>query len=67
MTEEEHVFYLRRGIPRNDDWQFCLDMMMDKNATGTLTPDEIVIKLVEKEAMIKHENGLAHYALLFAK
>jgi hypothetical protein len=67
MTEEEHVFYLHRGIPRNDDWQFCLDMMMDKNTTGTLTPDEIVIKLVEKEATIKRENVLAHYALLFAK
>jgi hypothetical protein len=41
--------------------------MMDKNATATLTPDEIVIKLVEKEAMMKRENGLGQEALLFAK
>jgi len=67
MTDEEHVFYLLRGIPRNDDWQFFLELMMDKNATATLTPDEIVIKLVEKEATIKRENGLGQEALLFAK
>jgi hypothetical protein len=29
--------------------------MMDKNAVATLSPDEIVMKLVEKEAMIKRE------------
>jgi len=67
MTDEEHVFYLLRGIPRNDDWQFFLELMMDKNATATLTPDEIVIKLVEKEATIKREKGLGQEALLFAK
>jgi len=67
MTDEEHVFYLLRGIPRNDDWQFFLELMMDMNATATLTPDEIVIKLVEKEATTKRENGLGQEALLFAK
>jgi hypothetical protein len=67
MTDKEHVFYLLRGIPRNDDWQFFLELMMDKNATATLTPDEIVIKLVEKQATIKRENGLGQEALLFAK
>jgi len=41
--------------------------MMDKNATMTATPDEIVTKLVEKEAAIKRENGLPPEALLFAK
>jgi len=40
---------------------------MDKNATMTATPDEIVTKLVEKEAAINRENGLAPEALLFAK
>jgi len=40
---------------------------MDKNATMTATPDEIVTKLVEKEAAIKRENGLAPEALPFAK
>jgi hypothetical protein len=41
--------------------------MMDKNATMTATPDEIVTKLVEKQAATKRENGLAPEALLFAK
>jgi len=67
MTDKEHVFYLLRGIPRNDDWQFILELMIDKNATATLTPDEIVIKLVKKEATIKHEKGVGKEALLFAK
>jgi len=67
MTDEEHVFHLLRGIPRNDDWQFFLELMMDKNATAMLTPDEIVIRLVEKEATIKCEKGLRQEALLFAK
>ena len=41
--------------------------MMDKNAKMTATPDEIVTKLVEKEAAIKREKGLAPEALIFAK
>jgi len=40
---------------------------MDKNATATFTPDEIIIKLVEKEVMIKRENALWQEALLFIK
>jgi hypothetical protein len=67
MTDGERMFYLLRRIPRNDDWQLFLELMMDKHATATLTPDEIVIKLVEKEATIKRENALAQEALLFAK
>ena len=61
------MFYLLCGIPRNDDWQLFLKLMMDKDATVTLTPDEIVIKLVELEAMINHENGLGQEALRFVK
>jgi len=41
--------------------------MMDKNATMTAKPDEIITKLVEKEAAIQREKGLAPDALLFAK
>jgi hypothetical protein len=67
MSEQEHIFYLVRGIPRNDEWKVFLALMMDKNATMTATPDEIVTKLVEKEAAIKREKGLAPEALLFAK
>jgi len=67
MSEQEHIFYLLRGIPRNDEWKVFLELMMDKNATMTTTPDEIVTKLVEKEDAIKREHGLAPEALLFAK
>jgi len=67
MSEQEHNFYLHCGIPRNDEWKVFLELRMDKNATMTATPDEIVTKLVEKEAAIKRENGLAPESLLFAK
>jgi hypothetical protein len=67
LSEQEHIFYLLRGIPKNDEWTVFLELMMDKNATMTATPDEIVTKLVKNEAAIKRENGLAPEALLFAK
>jgi len=40
---------------------------MDKNPTMTTRPNEIVTMLVEKEAAINRENGLAPEALLIAK
>jgi len=67
MSEQEHIFYLHCGNPRNDEWKVFLELMMDKNATMTVTPNEIVTKLIEKEAAIMRENGLAPEALLFAK
>jgi hypothetical protein len=67
MSEQEHIFYLLRGIPRNYEWKVFLEFMMDRNATKTATADEIVTKLVEQEAGIMRENGLAPEALLFAK
>jgi hypothetical protein len=67
MSEQEHIFHLLRGIPRNDEWKVLLELLMDKNATMTATPDEIVAKFVEKQAAITGENGLAPEAMLFAK
>jgi len=66
MSHQEQIFYLLRGISKNDEWKVFLELMMDKNATMTATPDEIVTKLVEKQAAIERENGLASEALLFA-
>jgi hypothetical protein len=67
MTEQEHFFNLLRGIPRNDELKVCLQLKMVKNAMMTATPDEIITKLVEKEAAIKRDNGLAPDALPFEK
>ena len=67
MSEQKHIFYLLRGIPRNDEWKVFLQLMMDKNATMIATPDMIVTKLIEKQAAIKIDNGLTPDALLFAK
>jgi hypothetical protein len=67
MSEQEHIFYLLRGIPSNDEWKVSLEHMMEKNAAMTVTPNEIITMLIEKEAAIKREKGLAPEALLFAK
>jgi len=67
MSEQEHIFYLLCRIPRNDQWKVFLELMMDKNVRVTTTPEEIVPKLVEKEAAIQREKGLAPEDLLFAK
>jgi len=40
---------------------------MDNNALMTATPDEIITKLIEREAAIKRENWLTPEAQLFAK
>jgi hypothetical protein len=40
---------------------------MDKKATMTATPDEIITKLIDQEAAIMRENRLSPEALLFAK
>jgi hypothetical protein len=67
MSEQEHIFYLLCGIPRNKGWKGFLELMIDRKPTMTTRPDEIVSKLVEKEAAIKRVNGLAPDALLLAK
>jgi hypothetical protein len=67
MSELEHIFNLLRGIPTNDERKVFLELIMDQNAMMTATPNETATKLVEKEAAIKRENGLAPEALLFAK
>jgi hypothetical protein len=66
-SQQEHIVYLHRGIPKNDEPKVFLELMMNKNATMTATPNDIVTKLVQKEATIKRENGLAPEALLFTK
>jgi hypothetical protein len=61
------MFYLLHGFPRNDEWRVILELMIDKHATVTATPDEIVTKLVEKKTAMKGENRLAPEVLFFAR
>jgi len=67
MSEYQNIVYLLRGIPTNNKWEAFLEIMMDKNAAMTATPDQIVTKLVAKDAAIVREHELAPEALLFAK
>jgi hypothetical protein len=67
MSEQEHIFYLLSGIPRNNKWKVFFGLMMDKNTTMTAMPKEIVTKLIEKKAGIKTETGLTPEAPLVAR
>jgi hypothetical protein len=67
MSEQEHILYRLRRIPRNNEWKVFLELTMDKNAKMTTSSNEIITKLITKEAAIKREKGLAPEALHFAK
>ncbi|KAF8535289.1 hypothetical protein BDD12DRAFT_856103 [Trichophaea hybrida] len=67
MSKQEHVFYLFRGIPRDDDWRVILEIMRDKSDSIATKPEEVVTKLIAQEAAIKREKGLAPEAQIFAK
>jgi hypothetical protein len=67
MSEQDHIFHLLCGIPRNEEWKVFIELIIDKNAMMTANPDEIVTKLIQKDAAIKREKGLAPEALLVAK
>jgi len=58
ISEQEHIFYLLCGIPRNNECKVILELIMDKNAMMTATPDEVITKLVEKTPACKRQNGL---------
>jgi hypothetical protein len=67
LSVQEHIVYHLRAMPTNDEWKVFLELIMNKNAKMTATPNEIITKLVGNDAAIKRENGLAPEALLFAK
>jgi hypothetical protein len=68
MSEQERIFYLLQGVPRNDECKVFLVLMMNNNAKMTAKPNEIIItKLISKEATITREKRLAPEALLCAK
>ena len=66
-SEQENIFCLLCGIPRNHKWKLFQKLMMHKNGTMTAMPDEIVTMLIKNEVAIKRENGLTPEALLCAK
>lgn len=55
-----------QGMPRNHDWQFFLELKMDKHMLLIVTQDEIVVKLDEKETTIETEKVQVQEVLLFA-
>ena len=68
MSKQKHVFYLLRGVPRNDDWKVFLEILRNKPDLHA-KPEEVVTKLVAQEAAIKREKGMSADSdvLLFAK
>jgi len=67
ISEQQHIFYLLRGMRRTDQWKVFVEHLMDKNATMSTSPDAIIIKLVEKKAAIKRDNRLTPDAMVCVK
>ena len=67
MSQQEHVFFLLCGLPRNEDWKVFIEIMRDKDGTISMKPEDVVTKLLAQEAAIKRDKGLAPETLLFAK
>ena len=55
MSKQEHVFYLLRGVPRNDDWRAFLEILRNKSDLHA-KPEEVVTMLVAQEAAILRTN-----------
>ena len=58
MSKQEHVFYLLRGVPRNDEWKVFLEIPHNKSDLH-VKPEEVATKLVAHEAAIKREKGMS--------
>ena len=58
MSKQEHVFYLLRGAPRNDDWMVFLEILRNRPDVHA-KPEEVVTRLVAQEAAIKREKGVS--------
>ena len=68
ISKQEHVFYLLRGVPRNDDWKVFLEILRNRPDIHA-KPEEVVTKLAVQEAAIKREKGMSADSdvLLFTK
>jgi hypothetical protein len=53
LSEQEHTFYLLRGTITNDKSRVFLEYMTNNHAMLTATPDDMVTKLIGKDAAIK--------------
>jgi hypothetical protein len=64
MPRSEHIYFLLKGIPNEDDWRFFTQLMYDKIDTLANKPKEIVTKMKAHEARHQHEVDLESIELL---
>jgi hypothetical protein len=52
------------GVPKDDDWRFCIQLMYDTIDTLADKPEWIVVKMEAQEARHQHEVDLDSIELL---
>jgi len=65
--KQNDIFYLICGIPRHNECNIFLEVMINKNDTITTMPDNTFTKLVTLEATMKLQYRVAPDALFIAK
>lgn len=68
MFREEHSFFLVNGLPGEvEHWNVCIQLIQDKIDTELLDkkPDEIINKLLSREAELRKKKGITSDTLLY--
>jgi len=66
MTKSIHTYYLMKGVPTDDDWRFCTQLMYDKIDKLAAKPEEVVAKFKAHEVRLQKEDDL-DVAAMFSK
>jgi hypothetical protein len=64
MPKSEHTYYLMKGVPKDDDCRFFIQLMYDKVDTLADIPEEIVTKMKAHEARHQQEVDLERVEML---
>jgi len=56
MPKSEHIYYLMKGVPKNDDWRFFTQVMHDKIETLANQPEEIIVMMKAHEARLQKDD-----------
>ena len=64
MPKSEHSYYLMMGIPKDEDWQLCTQLMYDRIDTLADQPEEVIMKIKAHEARQQQDINLECFELL---
>jgi hypothetical protein len=66
VQKSEHTYYLKKGVPKDNDWRFFIQLMYDKIDTLTEKPEKVITKMKAHEARLQKEDD-SEVAVMFSK